>query len=141
MGLGKVLYTGVSFAGQVGLLTAQKPNAFTVSLDERDQGYWWENILLAIFNKKAIPVTMLIRDVVSTEGTTFQEAVQRLSAEPLMADGYLIVGGVNSGEGAVVTRNRESTADLWYLDNAKNRYLFSTCSISQNGLGHLLIIT
>lgn len=126
---GKVKYTGVTFAGQVGLLTAQKPNGVTITLDERDQGFLWENIFEAIFNKKAMPITFLIRDVISTEGMDFEHAVKTLSQVPLMADGYLIVGGVNVGEGAVVTRNRESTADVWNLtsDATKSPYVHKIC--------------
>jgi len=115
--LGKVIYTGVSFAGQVGLLTAQKPKSVTITLDERDQGFLWENIFQAIFNKKAVPVSFLIRDVVSTARMDFAHAVETLSQVPLMADGYLIVGGVNVGEGAVVTRNRAGAADVWELSS------------------------
>lgn len=127
--MGKVVYTGVTFAGQVGLLTAQRPNSVTISLDERDRGHIWDNVFEAIFNKNAIPVTFLIRDVVSTEGMDFTQAVKKLSEVSLIADGYLIVGGVQVGEGAVVTRNRESTADIWRLseDAAKKPwYLVET---------------
>ena len=124
--LGKVAYTGVTFAGQVGLLTAQRPNRVTVTLDERDKGFLWENIFEAIFNKNAMPITFLIRDVVSAEGMDFSQAVKKLSQVPLIADGYLIVGGVKVGEGAVVTRNRESTDDIWRLsqDVAKKPYVY-----------------
>ena len=115
--LGEVIYTGVSFAGQVGLATAQKPKSVTISLDERDKGFLWENIFQAIFNKKAIPITFLIREVVSTAKMDFAGAVQMLSQVPLMADGYLIVGGVNVGEGAVVTRKRAGVVDVWKLSS------------------------
>lgn len=114
---GKVIYTGVSFAGQVGLVTAQKPKSVTISLDERDKGFLWENIFQAIFNKKAIPITFLIREVVSTAKMDFAGAVQMLSQVPLMADGYLIVGGVSVGEGAVVTRKRAGVVDVWKLSS------------------------
>jgi len=111
------VYTGVTFAGQVGLLTAQRPNAVTVSLDERDQGFVWENIFDAIFERNALPITFLIRNVVSTAEMDFDYAVKMLSQVLLVADGYLIVGGVNVGQGAVVTRNRDDAADVWYLSN------------------------
>lgn len=114
---GKLMYTGVTFAGQVGLLTAQRPNTFTISLDERDQGFVWQNILLALLNKKAIPVTFLVRNVVSTPGTDFDHALEVLSQMPLIADCYLILGGVNAGQGAVITRDREDTANIWLLSN------------------------
>ena len=109
------MYTGVSFVGQVGLSTAQRPNAVTVTLDERDQGFLWENIFEAMFNKNASPIMFMIRNVISTEGMDFDHAVKMLSQVPLIAGGYLIVGGVDVGQGAVVTRNREDTADIWYL--------------------------
>lgn len=112
---GKTVYTGVTFAGQVGLLTAQRPNAITVSLDERDRCCLWLNIFEAIFNKKAMPITFLIRDVVSSKEIEFDHAVKMLSQVPLMAAGYLIVGGTTVGQGAVITRNRENAADIWYL--------------------------
>jgi len=119
---GKVIYTGVTFAGQVGLLTAQKPKSVTITLDERDQGFLWENIFQAIVNHKAVPITFLIRDVVSTPEMDFAQAVKTLSQVPLMADGYLIVGGVKVGEGAVITRDRKGAADVWKLspDAAKS---------------------
>lgn len=112
---GKTVYTGVTFAGQVGLLTAQRPNAITVSLDERDRCCLWLNIFEAIFNKKAMPITFLIRDVVSSKEIEFDHAVKMLSQVPLMAAGYLIVGGTTVGQGAVITRNRENAVDIWYL--------------------------
>lgn len=120
-----MIYTGVTFAGQVGLLTAQKPKSVTITLDERDQGFLWENIFQAIFNHKAVPITFLIRDVVSTPEMDFAQAVKTLSQVPLMADGYLIVGGVKVGEGAVVTRDRKGAADVWKLspDAAKSPYV------------------
>ena len=111
------MYTGVTFAGQVGLLTAQQPNAFTISLDERDKGFLWENVFLAIFHKKAMPLTFLVRTVVSTPGMDFGHAVKVLSQMPLVADCYLIVGGVGAGQGCVITRDREDTANIWLLSN------------------------
>ena len=130
------MYTGVTFAGQVGLLTAQRPNSVTITLDERDKGFLWENIFEAIFNKNAMPITFLMRDVVSTEGMDFSQAVKKLSQVPLIADGYLIVGGVKVGEGAVVTRNRESTDDIWRLsqDVAKKPYVYRKCNFFYFGI-------
>lgn len=126
-----MIYTGVTFAGQVGLLTAQKPKSVTITLDERDQGFLWENIFQAILNHKAVPITFLIRDVVSTPEMDFAQAVKTLSQVPLMADGYLIVGGVKVGEGAVVTRDRKGAADVWKLspDAGKSPYVQQIYSI------------
>ena len=105
----------MTFAGQIGFATVQRPNAITVSLDERDQGFFWLNILQAILNKKVLPVSFVIRNVVSSAGMDFDQAVKMFSQAPFMADGYLIVGGVSAGQGAVITRNREDTADIWNI--------------------------
>ncbi len=45
---GKVLYTGTVFVGYVGLLTGKKPNGFSVSLNQRNNGEWWMNLLQAV---------------------------------------------------------------------------------------------
>ena len=85
------------------------------SLLMKEIGAVWLNIFEAIFNKKAMPITFLIRDVVSSKEIEFDHAVKMLSQVPLMAAGYLIVGGTTVGQGAVITRNRENAADIWYL--------------------------
>ncbi|XP_001634775.2 N-acylethanolamine-hydrolyzing acid amidase [Nematostella vectensis] len=122
MSKGEIIYSGVTMAGMVGLFTAQKPNALTIDLDERDKGYLWENIIIALLNKKAVPVSFEIRKIVSTEGMDFQRAIHELSTVSLIADCYYIVGGIKPEQGVVVTRNRLSTADVWRLDAAKGRW-------------------
>ena len=56
-------YVGTTYAGYVGLLTGMRPYALTLSVDERDQGAWWQNALEALLDKKAVPVSFLIRCV------------------------------------------------------------------------------
>ena len=109
-------------AGAVGFITAQRPHAVTVSLNQRDRGFIWENIIGALM-KNVKPVTFLIRDVISKEGVDFNETVQLLSSTPLMAATYLIVGGVKHDEGAVITRDRGGAKDVWRLDSDQKRYL------------------
>ncbi len=75
---------------------------------------------------------------------TFADAVSALSNTPLAAPAYIIVGGTQSGEGAVITRDRYSTAsrcvrpisthrvpptrnreyarDVWYIDVNDGRW-------------------
>ena len=59
--------------------------------------------------------------MVSTVEMDFNYAVKMLSHVLLVADGDLIVGGVNVGQGAVVTRKREDAADVWYLSNGTTK--------------------
>ncbi|XP_071113649.1 N-acylethanolamine-hydrolyzing acid amidase-like [Haliotis cracherodii] len=114
---GQTVYTGVTFAGYVGLLTGQRPQAFTVTVDERDQGQWWMNLLIAILDQTAKPLSLLVRDVLATS-TTYADAVDTLSSTDTEADAYFIVGGAKSGEGVVITKSRIGADDLWYMNEA-----------------------
>ena len=49
-----------------------------------------------------------------TTNTTYAQAVQTLSTAMLIAPVYLTVGGVSSGEGVVLTRNNNDTANFWF---------------------------
>ncbi|EFB28512.1 hypothetical protein PANDA_007807, partial [Ailuropoda melanoleuca] len=111
---GQVAFTGTTFIGYVGLWTGQSPYKFTVSGDERDEGWWWENVIAALFQRH-YPVSWLIRATLS-ESENFEAAVYKLAKTPLIADVYYIVGGTSPREGVVITRNRNGAADIWPLD-------------------------
>lgn len=111
---GQIAYTGTTFIGYVGLWTGQSPRKFTISGDERDKGWWWENAIAAFFQRHS-PISWLIRTTLS-ESENFEAAVYKLAKTPLIADVYYIVGGVSPWEGVVVTRNRGGPADIWPLD-------------------------
>ncbi|KAK3098609.1 hypothetical protein FSP39_021198 [Pinctada imbricata] len=117
----KTVYSGVTYAGYVGLLTGMRPKAFTITIDERDQGAWWENFLIGIIDRKAEPIGFLIRDVLANE-TTFESAVKRLSFTTTEASAYFIVGGVGKDEGVVITKGRIAPVDTWQLDTANGRW-------------------
>ncbi|XP_036454236.1 N-acylethanolamine-hydrolyzing acid amidase-like [Colossoma macropomum] len=122
---GQVAYRGTSFAGYVGLWTGQSAKKFTVSGDQRDKGYWWENVISA-FLLKSSPVSWLVRETLA-EATDFQNAVMRLAKVPIITDVYYIVGGVQPNEGVVITRDRRGPADIWPLDwNMGQWYLVET---------------
>ncbi|XP_017732074.1 N-acylethanolamine-hydrolyzing acid amidase isoform X2 [Rhinopithecus roxellana] len=111
---GQIAFTGTTFIGYVGLWTGQSPHKFTVSGDERDKGWWWENAIAALF-RRHIPVSWLIRATLN-ESENFEAAVSKLAKTPLIADVYYIVGGTSPQEGVVITRNRDGPADIWPLD-------------------------
>lgn len=113
---GEVVYTGTTFAGMVGLLTGQKPHGFTISLDERDEGRLWMNILSAMITWGRGVSTFLIRTALDNDNFDYNKALSFLTNEPFIAPCYVIVGGVNSSQGAVVTRGRLEPANVWKLD-------------------------
>ncbi|XP_064595722.1 N-acylethanolamine-hydrolyzing acid amidase-like [Liolophura sinensis] len=118
---GKIVYSGVTYAGYVGLLSVQKPGAFTITADERDKGAWWMNLLIGIFDKQAKPMSFLVRDT-TEQAEDFQSAVRQLSYTVTEASVYYIIGGVKKGEGAVITKERLSALDTWYIDSTVGRW-------------------
>ncbi|KAF6131654.1 N-acylethanolamine acid amidase [Phyllostomus discolor] len=111
---GQIAFTGTTFIGYVGLWTGQSPRKFTISGDERDKGWWWENVIAAFFQKHS-PISWLIRTTLS-ESENFEAAVRKLAKTPLIADVYYIVGGMSPREGVVITRKRNGPVDIWPLD-------------------------
>lgn len=124
---GKVIYTGTTFAGFVGLLSGQKPHGYTITLDERDQGKWWMNAMEALVAGAKGVASFRIRDALANPDMTFEDAVRYLADEPLIAPCYIIVGGTKPREGVVITRDRIAALDLWRLDAENGRwYLVET---------------
>ncbi|XP_076999260.1 N-acylethanolamine-hydrolyzing acid amidase [Tamandua tetradactyla] len=111
---GQIAFTGTTFVGYVGLWTGQNPYKFTVSGNERDKGWWWENAVAALLQRHS-PVSWLIRATLN-ESENFEAAVFKLAKTPIIADVYYIVGGTFPQEGLVITRNRGGPADIWPLD-------------------------
>lgn len=124
---GKTVYTGTTFAGMVGLMTAQKPHGYTITLDERDQGDWWMNALESLIAGTHGIAALHIRDAVASAEMDFESAVIYLADKPLIAPSYLIIGGTKPREGVVITRDRIAALDLWRLDAEHGRwYLVET---------------
>ena len=116
------MYTGTTFAGYVGLLSGQKPHGFTVTLDERDQGDWWMNAFEALLAGTHGIAGFLIRDTIADPSMDFESAVNTLAYTPLIAPCYIIIGGVGPTEGAVITRDRMASLDIWRLDPIYGRW-------------------
>lgn len=58
--------------------------------------------------------------------TTFNEAVEIFKTRDLIAPAYFIIGGVNPGEGAIITRNQFNVADVWMLNDTDSWYILET---------------
>ncbi len=119
---GKASYTGTTFAGFVGLLTGQKPYKYTISMDERDQGRLWMNVIQALSDGLHAVVSFHIRDTLDREDMSYDEALVFLADKPLIAPCYIIVGGAKPGEGAVITRDRIALVDLQKIDTSKGTW-------------------
>ena len=123
---GQTVYMGTTYAGYIGLITGQKGDKFTVSLDQRNHGSWWMNAFEGLVAGTHGVVPLLIRSTLADPYLTFEEAVETLSKSPVIAPCYIIVGGVGPNEGAVITRGRAEAHDIWRLGTNHTWYLVET---------------
>ena len=115
-------FTATTFAGYVGVLTGQKPNSFTISLDERDQGDWHSNVMEAQKLGTSGFISFKIRDLLDDYSSDFEKVVNTIANTQFIAPFYAIVGGVSGDEGAIITHNRTTGIDVWRLNSTENRW-------------------
>ncbi|XP_069686152.1 acid ceramidase-like isoform X2 [Periplaneta americana] len=111
----KTLFRSVNFAGYIGILTAVKKGAFSLTVDERfklDGGYigiseW----ILGYHNQKWMG--LLTREVMET-ADNYKTAQKMLAKPHLIAPVYFILAGSKSDEGCIITRSR-TKFDIWNI--------------------------
>jgi N-acylethanolamine-hydrolysing acid amidase len=121
---GRTLFSAVCFLGVVNFNTVVRVGAWSLSQDERDQGFIgddWVNVFL----RRRMLTFSRIRQTAETSAT-YADAVAALSEADLNAPSYLVLAGAAAGEGAILTRDRSArggrgadlyplTSDRWYL--------------------------
>ena len=124
---GATVYTGTTYAGYIGLLTGQRPHAYTITLNERDKGQVWMNALEALANGMGAVASIHIRDALANEGFDYETALVFLADRPLIAPCYIIIGGIKPSQGAVITRDRVAVLDFMKMNTEKgNWYVLET---------------
>ena len=122
---GKVSYTGTTFAGLVGLPSAQKPHAFTISINERNSGSFWENAFQALIDGTHGIAHLVVRDTVANPTFDFKMAAQSIASTPLITTVYVIMGGLQN-EGVVITHGRPQAINEWWLGSNNSWFLVET---------------
>ena len=112
---GVTRYSGTTFVGYIGLLTGQKPNKFTISLDERDTGEPWENVVAGLVSGSHGIVSWHIRNALADPNSDYVSALELLSSVTLITPSYIVIGGTEPTQGAVITRDRLAALDVWKL--------------------------
>jgi len=120
------VYTATTFPCYFGVISGSKPGAFSVSVDER---YDRSETLAFIRNLLGLVTfregnTFALRKAMETL-STWKEAVHYLSTVPIVAPTYYIVAGLSGNEGVVITRDRWTAANFWYL-NSTSWFLVET---------------
>ncbi|EFO91037.1 CRE-ASAH-1 protein [Caenorhabditis remanei] len=126
---GKLLYKSNNFAGYVGIYNGLKPNAFSLTADDRFQlegGYY--GIFKWLFGLEADGKWMswLARETLETKAT-YLEAKEHLMNTPMLSPVYFILGGAKKDEGCIIARSLNGTAILSEMsDSPHGWYLLET---------------
>ncbi|ESN94632.1 hypothetical protein HELRODRAFT_69189, partial [Helobdella robusta] len=125
---GQVLFKSVNYVGYIGVFTAMKPGAFSLTVNERfniDGGYL--GILKWLLGyRQSSWLTFITRQVMET-ARDFHDAYYLLRDKELLAPVYFILGGNQTDQAVVITRSRLEAIDVWHLsmDNS-TFYLLET---------------
>jgi len=130
---GKTIFTGVHYAGYIGTLTAVKQGAFSLTVDSRFDNTYSHFLVEWLKNKTdtANFLSFLTRQAFETQND-YASALTFLSTNDMVGPSYIILGGANAGEGAVITNgpNRTEAVNVWTLDKGlpkdKPYYLLQT---------------
>ena len=116
------MFDSTNFAGYNGVMTGVKKGAFSISINER-KPTWRQDILALLKNFASLFAgyqqnTKLIRDTLA-ECNDYNCAYNRLHDTPVISPSYFIVAGLGPNEGAVITRDRFSVANVNALSDEK----------------------
>lgn len=128
---GATLFSAVTLGPNPVFNTAVRYGAFSLSHDERDSGSIVENILDMLVRGRKLTFSR-IREAMETQ-ETFEGAVQFFSEVELSAPSYFILGGVQAGEGAVITRERDRAVDVWRLDSGAGTWYVLETNYDRSG--------
>lgn len=81
--------------------------------------------LFFFFGSDAVVLSFFLRDQLAS-ATSYSQVKQTLITQPLIAQVYLILSGVEAGEGSVITRDRDGAVDVWNLDAPEEWFLLET---------------
>lgn len=115
---GKTVFKGTTILGYVGVMNAMKPNGFTYSLNARDRGGDVAKNLLTLMLGARTP-TQLARLIFESDCADFTCAKKHFSENLIANPVYFILGGLIA-EGAIITRNRQNTANTWDITDTSN---------------------
>mmetsp|Transcript_8137 Transcript_8137/g.12367 ORF Transcript_8137/g.12367 Transcript_8137/m.12367 type:complete len:393 (+) Transcript_8137:45-1223(+) len=120
---GRLLYRSVHFVGYVGVLSAMGEQ-FSVTVDDRfdadfDSGLkaWMKNK-----NDPAQFFGMFLRQLFEapSPGYDWTQAVSQMNSTQLISPIYFITSGPQPGQGAVITREKDISLDVWQLNQELN---------------------
>jgi len=117
---GQVFYRGTFYAGYIGVLTGVRQLAMTITVDSRyDNNY--DKYLLDWFLNPADTsqfLTFTTRNAMETYNN-YNDAVNYFAKVSFIGPSYIIIGGSQINQGAVITIGPNNTLiDVWSIPNA-----------------------
>lgn len=118
------LFSAVTWAGFVGILTAMVPGAYSVSVNHRNaEGVTIMSMLFGLVSNRNMPVADAVRTCLERK-RTYSEAKDYLSSVRLLAPTYFTLCG-QPGQGIVITRGLASVTETREI-NSKTPMLVQT---------------
>lgn len=120
----KTVFKAVTFAGYLGILTGVKQGAFSMTVNERFNlnGGFIGLLEWLLGDHSQHWVGFLTRQLMQNE-TSYEAAKTMLSTTKLIAPVYFILAGTQPGQGAIITRDRNSNeADVYTLADAADKW-------------------
>lgn len=121
---GRIVAEAAAIAGYIGFYTGHRYETFTVSYNVRILRTNQTDILTNIDSELiqgVLPAQQLIQKAL-LESDSYTEAVKLISYHPVNTPCYIILGGKESNEGIVITRDRDGlnrteslTDDKWFV--------------------------
>jgi acid ceramidase len=116
----EVFYKGTFFCGFIGLLTGVRENVMTITVnsrfDDNHDQYWFD--WLKNTDDTDWQETFLTRSAIETQNT-YQDAINYIHDTPIMSPGYIIIGGPEPFQGAVLSIGPNGTLwDEWDIPEA-----------------------
>ncbi|CAD6185597.1 unnamed protein product [Caenorhabditis auriculariae] len=108
---GKILFKGSTLAGHVGVLTAMKPYAFSLSMNAKVQPDLFNVIRWYMGERPNIKFVMYFERWLFENCDDFECARENIKSAELLTGAYFILGGNKPGQGSVLVRN---TTDIQF---------------------------
>lgn len=121
--MGKLQYRSTVFGGYIGMLTGLKQGAMTISVDTRFDDNYDKFLLKYLRNPTpSLQWLSLTTRMAMEDYAHYDDAVEYITNSSFIGPCYVIIGGAQKDEGAVLTVGPNSTMfDRWDLKDALPR--------------------
>lgn len=123
------VFTGVELLGFRGIINAEKPGKFSVSMNLRTGSSRLEN-LFRIYKGFPTPNHFLMK--VAEQANSYEVAKLLLSNFSLSSPVYYIISGIQSNEGAIITRSSQGLHSISNLNVENDKWFLVICNTDQD---------